>query len=113
MNRPPSNTSFDVENFKALYKTFNSDTLLRLPWVYSPDITFRDPIHQLQGLPALSSYFAGFCSPDIQCSFEFTHQLVCEQQAFFQWQMHYRHPGLKQGEPLTLNGGSLIKFSSH
>lgn len=109
----PIHSLFDVENFKALYQTFNSNTLLRLPWVYSPDIAFKDPIHQLQGLAALTAYFEEFCNPDTQCSFEFRNQLVSDGQAFFQWQMHYRHPSLKKGKMLTLDGGSLIKFNSH
>lgn len=112
MNTPPATPQFDVENFKAIYQTFDSNTLLRLPWVYSPDIAFRDPVHQLQGLAALKDYFEGFCKPDTQCSFVFLNQLVSSEQAFFQWQMHYRHPDLKQGAPLRLNGGSLIKFNS-
>lgn len=113
MQTPPTNTPFNMENFTAIYQRFDSNTLLRLPWVYSPDIVFKDPIHELQGIEALKNYFARFCNADTQCSFVFLNQLVTDEQAFIQWQMHYRHASLQQGKILTLNGGSLIKFNSH
>ena len=105
--------SFNIDKFKTLYQTFDANTLKQLPNLYSEAIIFKDPIHELQGLAALSQYFAGFCSPDTQCSFQFTNQIVAADQAFFQWQMHYRHPKLQNGRPLTLNGGTLIRFNSH
>jgi hypothetical protein len=105
--------SFNIDKFKTLYQTFDDNTLKQLPNLYSESITFKDPIHELQGLAALRNYFAGFCSPDTHCSFQFINQIVTQDQAFFQWQMNYRHPKLQHGRQLSLNGGSLIRFNSH
>jgi len=105
-------TDFNLNSFKSLYQTFDSEMLERLSEFYSPNIAFKDPIHQLQGLGALKDYFAGLCNPEQQCSFVFTNQVVTNQQAFLQWQMHYRHPRLNKGKRLTLDGGSLIKFDT-
>ena len=106
-------SSFDVEAFKTLYTTFSSATLDRLPNLYSAYIKFKDPIHQLQGINELDSYFAGFFNTKMDCQFVFVNQIINSDQAFFQWQMHYRHPRLKAGKALTIDGGTLIKFNSH
>ena len=110
---PTRHAAFNVERFKRQFQTFNSNTLIELPSLYAPEIIFKDPIHQLQGLTALRTYFASFLNPEMQCKFEFTHQLLGQNEAFFQWQMHYRHPRLKAGKALTIDGGTLIKFNSH
>lgn len=103
---------FNVEQFKQLYQTFNTETTAKLPLLYNAAIIFKDPIHQLKGIGALTNYFASFCKPDTYCQFEFTNQIISHDQAFFQWQMNYSHPRLKNGKPLSLNGGTLIKFNS-
>jgi len=109
----PSNFTFDIEQFKQLYKTFDKQTLSKLPELYSSSVTFRDPVHQLNGLESLSRYFANFCNPETYCQFDFINEIVTSDQAFFQWKMHYSHPKLNSGKKLMLNGGTFIKFGSH
>jgi hypothetical protein len=105
--------TFDIEQFKQLYKTFSSETPAQLPKLYHATVTFKDPIHELNGIAALTHYFANFCKPDTQYRFEFTNELVTHDQAFFQWKMHYAHAQLANGKNLQLNGGTLIKFNTH
>jgi hypothetical protein len=102
---------FNIEHFTALYSRFDSSITEQLGRLYSPDVIFKDPVHQTQGLDALKTYFAGFCSPEIDCQFNFYNQVVTAEQAFIQWQMRYSHARLKHGKSLTLNGGTLIKFT--
>ncbi len=102
----------NIEKFKALYTTFDTSTIHKLPDLYSQQITFKDPIHQLEGLASLKNYFSNFCESEMQCNFIFTNHIVGEGQAFFQWIMYYSHPRLRGGEKLTLHGGTLIKFNS-
>ncbi len=104
---------FNIEDFKMLYKNFDSTMLNKLSTLYSTEIEFKDPIHELQGLAALKCYFAGFFNREMTCQFVFTNQLVNSGQVFLQWQMHYSHPRLQAGKALLLNGGTLIKFNSH
>jgi SnoaL-like domain len=113
MDSQPAQATFNVEEFKQLYQTFDSEFTAQLGKLYSAAIVFKDPIHQLNGLSALTNYFAGFCNPATHCQFEFTNQILSDDQAFFQWQMNYSHPQLKNGQALTLNGSTLIKFNSH
>lgn len=110
---PLRDRHFDIARFKALYSVFNRDTLRQLSNIYSPDIVFQDPIHQLKGLDALSEYFANFCSEQLICEFDIHNEVVSTDQAFFQWTMRYQHPRLNSGKTLFLRGGTLIKFDSH
>jgi hypothetical protein len=103
---------FNVEQFKQLYQTFNTETTTKLPALYNSAIVFKDPIHQLKGIEALTGYFSSFCKSDTHYQFEFINQIIGQDQAFFQWQMNYSHPQLKNGKPLSLNGSTLIKFNS-
>jgi hypothetical protein len=107
-----SNPGLDTTRFKQLYQNFDAHTVDKLSQVYSPNIVFKDPIHQLEGIESLSRYFANFCKPETDCHFEFINELVASDQAFFQWRMHYSHPKLNSGEKLVLSGCTLIKFGS-
>ncbi len=104
--------SLDIGLFKQLYSTFNNNTPAQLPKLYHPSITFKDPIHELKGIAALTQYFASFCQENTCYRFEFTNEVISQDQAFFQWRMHYAHPSLANGKPLSLNGGTLIKFEN-
>lgn len=103
----------NIDHFKQLYSTFSSNTPAQLPQLYHPAVIFKDPIHELKGIAALTQYFASFCQADTRYQFEFTNEILGQDQAFFQWQMHYSHASLAKGEPLLLNGGTLIKFDTH
>lgn len=109
--KPAQAAGFSIDRFKALYQPFNESSLAQLDLVYSADVAFKDPIHQLQGLTELYDYFRGFCAADVHCEFEFINQILNSHQAFFHWRMHYNHPRIKAGQPLSLNGASLIKFT--
>jgi len=109
----PQKGTLNIEQFKQLYHQFDRATLAQLHEVYSPAIRFKDPVHQLDGLDALTNYFEHFCSADNNYQFEFTNELITANQAFFQWTMHYTHPQLQHGARLQLEGGSLIKFDQH
>lgn len=110
---PTLSPVFNTERFKQVYKVFNQGMLKQLPDIYSPEVIFIDPVHQLTGLTALTQYFAGFCSDELRCEFAIYNEISSQGQAFFQWKMHYQHPRLESGMPLILDGGSLIKFDTH
>lgn len=108
----PLKSTFNIKDFKEFYNIFNSETPAQLPRFYHPAVTFKDPIHELKGIAALTDYFASFCNANTQYRFEFINEVITHDQAFFQWRMYYSHPRLANGKPLQLNGGSLIKFNT-
>ena len=46
-----------VEGFVATYQKLNNSNLNKLADIYHQDITFRDPLHQIQGVDNLTNYF--------------------------------------------------------
>ncbi len=100
-----------VEEFKRCYATFGVDTIPRLQKVYDPGVTFVDPLHRIDGWPALERYFAASAANLHYCRFDFIDSVVGENTAFFKWHMHYAHQKIARGRALSLVGASEIKFA--
>ncbi|MFO1367812.1 MAG: nuclear transport factor 2 family protein [Marinagarivorans sp.] len=100
-----------VEEFKRCYATFGRDTIAQLQKVYDPAITFIDPLHRIDGWPALERYFAASAANLDYCRFDFVDSVVGESAAFFKWHMHYAHRKIAKGKALSLVGATQIKFT--
>lgn len=96
-----------IEQLCEFYRDFDSSKINQLGDIYANNVVFRDPIHQLSGLPALTRYFRHVCS-DGPSHFEITERLTQGERTFLRWHMHYSHPKLASGKPLILVGGSLL-----
>lgn len=100
-----------IDSFKDLYKTFGKSSIENLRHVYSDDIVFTDPVHTIQGLNNLSSYFESISENLTECQFIFLDEVVGEHTAFFKWEMIYRHPSIKSNAELKIPGSTYIRFS--
>lgn len=78
--------------------------------LYDEDVIFCDPVHRVEGLPALKRYFAGMNDGLTSCRFEFDQSVIGEGSACLPWQMHFSHRQLNKGKPLTLRGCSLLHY---
>jgi hypothetical protein len=83
---------------------------LLLDNLYDTDVIFCDPVHRVEGLPALKRYFAGMSGGLTSCRFEFDQSVISEGSACLPWHMHFTHRQLKGGQPLSLRGCSLLRF---
>jgi esterase/lipase superfamily enzyme len=100
-----------VEKFKEFYQNKNATDLSKIDELYSDEIVFRDPIHQIRGLAALHDYMDDMYVNLSECRFEYLDQLVSVNSAYIKWNMHYRHP--KFGNRLiTVRGVSQINFDT-
>lgn len=81
-------------NFKSLYGDLLNTDLSRLDQVYSGDIVFKDPIHEVQGLVAVQDYMSAVCLGVDYCQFEYLDELIGDNNAYIKWIMHFRHPKL-------------------
>lgn len=99
-----------VKRIKHLYSDFLAADAGAIAEVYAENIVFSDPVHRLQGLPNMQAYFAGVARNLKSCRFEFDHTLVDGSTLNLWWTMHYRHPSLGKGAPLSLRGASLLKL---
>ncbi|MDD0977483.1 nuclear transport factor 2 family protein [Pseudomonas fontis] len=79
--------------------------------LYSEDIQFRDPLHHVQGLPALRQYFAQLYANIHDLRFEFhAYDQVQEGLGYLRWTLHYRHPRLNAGKPVAVRGCSCLMW---
>jgi hypothetical protein len=93
----------------ALYADLGIVTEKQLARVYDPQLVFRDPIHQLSGIPALCAYLNRGSQGLNSCRFEFLDIHAGPEASWMRWNMHYSHPRLKRGAALTLEGASLLQ----
>ncbi|WP_439253985.1 nuclear transport factor 2 family protein [Pseudomonas monteilii] len=96
-----------VERFTSLDGA-NLDTLEKL---YCEDVTFRDPLHHIQGLPALRAYFEQLYANarDIRYSITSADE-VRPGQGYLRWTLQFYHPRLARGQPITLQGCSCLHW---
>jgi hypothetical protein len=110
---PMERQSFELQRFKTFYSDFKAADLALLDAFYAPEVMFRDPVHERRGLAALRRYFAASREPLTECRFEFTDTLADTddptlRKYCLRWHMHYRHPRLKGGGRLVLEGASVL-----
>lgn len=96
---------------KAMYSNFGKDMIEHVARVYSDDVVFQDPVHRVEGLPALETYLSRTVTNITSCRFEF-RAIDCrgDHSAWLEWTMHYTHPRLAGGAPLVLEGVSNVRF---
>ena len=100
-----------LEMFCRHYQCLSADNLAVLSEIYAPEIHFHDPSHQLTGIDNLRCYFENLFSNVKHCQFEIAQVIEQEGEAFVRWQMHFAHPKLNSGHPITVPGLSQLRFS--
>jgi hypothetical protein len=82
--------------------------------LYSDDISFSDPLHQVHGLSNLRKYFAQLYANVTDLRFEFhAFDQVREGKGYLRWTMTYRHPRLRRGEPIVVQGCSHLLWTEN
>lgn len=99
-----------LARFVALYQQLSRDELHRLPEVYANEVVFTDPAHRIEGLAALTDYFAVLYQRLAYCRFVITSQLQQGRQAWLGWTMTFSHPRLRGGAPVTVEGATCLEF---
>ena len=100
-----------MQTFLDVYRNLSSDTLHRLDEIYTSDIHFVDPAHEIMGLPRLRQYFAVLYRNIVPPEFHFSHHQRSGDNAYVQWVMTFSHPRLNGGEQITVPGVSYLRFS--
>ena len=103
-----------LRHFAETFATLNLDSLDRLGELYSNDVQFRDPLHQRDGLPALRSYFEKLYTnvQDIRYDFLDVDE-IAPGHGYLRWTLHFRHPRLSRGQPISLQGCSHLRWATH
>ncbi|ELM3717136.1 nuclear transport factor 2 family protein [Aeromonas hydrophila] len=99
-----------LARFVALYQQLSRDELHRLPEVYANEVVFTDPAHRIEGLAALTDYFAVLYQRLAYSRFVITSQQLQGRQAWLGWTMTFSHPRLRGGAPVTVEGATRLEF---
>jgi len=100
-----------LETFAERFTALNKDNLDLLGELYSDDVLFRDPLHEVHGLGAVRRYFAELYANVETLHFEFHgFDEVAEGEGYLRWTMRYRHPRLRGGEEIAVEGCSHLRW---
>ena len=103
-----------LRDYARRFAELDKDNLHLLGELYSEDIAFADPLHEVHGLHDLRKYFADLYANVSELQFEFhAFDQVREGKGYLRWTMTYRHPRLNQGEPIAVQGCSHLLWTEH
>lgn len=79
-----------LEKFKAYFSAMNLSDIDVLDGIYSEDVIFIDPIHQIEGLKNLKSYFKKLNENLLEGSFLFVSESESGNTVYLQWEMNIK-----------------------
>jgi hypothetical protein len=100
-----------VENFKRMYQNFGALTLDELNKVYTQDIEFKDPVHNLKSIFQLKQYFEHSSANLLSCDFSYDSDVIGENNAYLTWNMTITHKKINNSQPVTVRGMTEIRFT--
>lgn len=98
-----------IERFKAFYLDVKNPQLDKIDEVYSENIFFKDPVHELRGVVPLHAYLTEMSANVRSGRFEYLDQIVSDNMAYIKWNMHFKHPKLGC-KTITVRGITQVQF---
>jgi len=98
-----------LDNFISVYQKLTTTNLDLLSNIYHKNVTFIDPMHQVNGFDNLYLYFNRLYQNLSHCTFIIENCILENDEAAVYWQMTYQHPKLNKGHVITIQGSSHIK----
>ncbi len=100
-----------MEKFLAMYQNLSAENLHLLQDVYSSDIQFIDPAHEINGLGNLTEYFSTLYQNVISIGFNFKDIMEQRSSCYLQWDMSFRHKSLAGGKTILVNGTTFLRLN--
>jgi hypothetical protein len=100
-----------LQQFAEHFARLQRDNLHTLGELYDEAVTFRDPLHHIEGLSALRAYFDQLYAnaQDIHYAIAGTDE-VRPGHGYLRWTLQFRHPRLNSGQPVSLQGCSYLQW---
>lgn len=108
-NISTAETPLWLSNFVSTYQLLSTTNLDLLATIYHQNITFIDPMHQVEGFDELYKYFDSLYQNLSSCQFVIDNVIAEGDEAAIYWKMSYQHHKLNKGEEVTVFGTSHIK----
>jgi ketosteroid isomerase-like protein len=99
-----------MDNFLKTYQRLNAGNLELLDDIYSDNVRFVDPAHEIEGLDQLRKYFAGLYANVTSIDFAFLREMRLGDEGYVQWRMTFSHRRLKGGRPVKVEGATYLQF---
>lgn len=103
------NSQLLMQKFKDFYKDLKQVPLDDVADIYSNEVRFIDPVHEIFGNDSLRAYMESLCKNLTAGRFEYLDELVSVDSAYIKWNMHFLHPKLGNKQ-ITVRGVSHIQF---
>lgn len=100
------------EKIEKFFNELRSDTMHTVDEFYAENIHFEDPLGEIRGRSAMRAYYEKLYRNVIDIRFDFKNILADGSSYFAPWTMEFRSKALKKGSPISVEGGSLIRFNS-
>jgi hypothetical protein len=96
-----------LRQFAHDFAALNKDNLHLLGKLYSDDALFCDPLHEVRGLSNMQRYFGEMYANVSELRFDFYgFDQVRDGEGYLRWTMRYRHPRLRGGAEIAVEGCS-------
>ena len=102
-NRPTSVRLLDF------YSDLASGNFSNFQDLYAEDVHFEDPTHAINGKERLKNHFLTLYNNCDSCSFKFHQTIDAGSEIFLAWTMFIRHPQIRGGKTVRVEGSSFIK----
>lgn len=99
-----------IDQFLQFYNALSGNNLQSLQQVYHPDVVFIDPVHEIHGRDALSSYFSHAYERLAHCEFIGQDKLEQDNHGFLSWRMQFSHPAISKDKLIVVEGCSVLRW---
>ena len=101
-----------LHDFARRFASLDAGNLHRLGELYADEVHFTDPLHEVQGIGHLRSYFSELYANVSELRFDFYgFDQTGEGEGYLRWVMSYRHPRLAGGGLIRVDGCSHLLWS--
>ncbi len=100
------------QKLQYLFEHLNKDTMHLVDEFYHSDIEFHDPIGTVNGVKKMRRYYERMYQSVTSIKFEFTNFVESGDDLVGIWKMTLVTPNLKGGEPVVVDGNSVVKFKN-
>ncbi|RUO36596.1 nuclear transport factor 2 family protein [Aliidiomarina sanyensis] len=99
-----------IAEFKTFYGDLTAQDLKSLSSIYHEEVTFIDPVMQVNGRESLQAYLEHGLSNAQSCQFVIHEEMIDAKQGFLVWQMRLQHEKLAGGIEIVVPGTTHVVF---
>jgi limonene-1,2-epoxide hydrolase len=99
-----------ADRARDAFTRLNADNLGVVDTFYDKDIQFFDPITSLTGRENMRAYYKKMYEGLKSIKFDYQEAITSDKTVVLVWTMTYATDKLNSGEPIVIQGNSIIKF---